>query len=67
MDYDSNIPKPRKSGLSEENYISVHVQVPERILILLISELGLSVQTPLLSNIRIALHSRRNQFHFPSP
>lgn len=55
----SNFPKPKKSGLSEENYISIHSHVPEKILILLISELGLSDQLPLLSNMRVALNSRR--------
>lgn len=66
MDYNSNFPKPRKNGLSEDNYISVHSQASEKILILLISELGLSDQTLLLSNMRIALNSRRHQFRFPS-
>lgn len=55
----SNFPKPRKSGLGE-NYISVHFQVPEKILILLVSELGLSDQIPLISNMRVDLNSRRH-------
>lgn len=64
MDYNSSFPKPEKSGLSEENYIFVHSKVPEIILILRISELGLSDQTPLFINVRMSLNSRRHQLHF---
>jgi len=34
MDNNSSFPKPRKSGLSEENHMSVHSQVSQRILVL---------------------------------
>lgn len=58
MDNNSKFPKHIKNGLSEKKWPIKKKKYSVTPTSLLISELGLSNETPLLSNIRIALNPR---------